>query len=117
MLGRAQANLDRFFAKVPEVGCNPTSQEIGKARKFFQANEVDVTTKLNLQRPKRNIPEDNDLRLLVCTHNMPWNYGYIVSDDGHFVAYEDALDNSSYQVKVVPMKEITRRCIVWKWRL
>ncbi len=117
MLERATNNLDTFFAKVPEIVSNVSVKEIAEARKLFVDNEVDVTRKLNLQRPKQNIPEDNDLRLLVSASKMQWNSAYVISDDGHFVAYEDVIGNSSYKVQVLPMKEIIQRCSQWGWRL
>ncbi len=92
-------------------------RDIDEARDFFEANELDITKTLNLQRPKPNIPEDNDLRLLVCANKLPCEFAYVVSDDGHFVAYEEALKGSKYAVRVVPMKEVTQRFIKWKWRL
>jgi len=70
---------------------------------------------LNLQYEKCNIPEEGDLKLIVCAHKQSWDYTYIVSDDGHFIAYEDVLEKSDYPIHIIPMNEIWRKMLNWGW--
>lgn len=116
LVEKGVANLDRLRARTSELEAQWTTDEIEEARQFFMDNEVNVQETLNLQRPKSNIPEDNDLRLLVCSHHLSCKTGYILSDDGHFLAYKDQISRSKYDVEILDTKECNQNAIAWKWK-
>ena len=116
LVEKGVANLDRLRARTSEFKAQWTTDEIEEARQFFVDNEVNVQETLGLQQSKPNIPEDNDLRLLVCSHNLSCRTGYILSDDGHFLAYKNQISKSEYDVEILDTKECNQNMIAWKWK-
>jgi len=111
---RAKENLDRLFERLEKIELKCTPTEYDNAKKFFEDNEVDVRDVLKRHFEKDNIPDDQDILLLISTHNQPWELGFILSDDGHFLAYKDIIEDN-YDVEIIPMDDILRVMIDWKW--
>lgn len=111
---QGMGHLDKMFSQLNlfiEIFSDP---EIITMRQFFVDNVVDVKQKLNLQHNKPNIPEDHDLKLLVCCNNSTCSKMFLVSNDGHFIAYAEAI-SSKYKVAILPMQDVRLKMIEWKW--
>lgn len=91
-----------------------TDEEIGKGRKFFVENEKNLKEELNLQRDKDNIPEDNDIKLIVCCSKMGWVCPYILSNDSHFVGYLPEI-YTQFNIRVLEMEELRQIMKEWNW--
>lgn len=115
LVGKGKRNLDVLVKRISHFNATWTGEEVEEVRQFYKDNEVDVQKALNLQRPKRNIPEDNDLRLFVCTNNLDCPVGYIMSEDAHFLAYEDVIHKSQYNVRILSTKDCNLNMIAWGW--
>lgn len=111
---RARDNLDRLFKRLDEVELICTQPEFDGAKQFFRDNERDVNEVLGRYYEKDNIPDDQDILLLISSHNQSWDVGYISSNDGHFLAYKDIIEDN-YDVIIIPMNEILNTMIDWSW--
>ena len=107
-------HLKKIFLNIEEFHEIVTDAEIEIARQFFIDHERDITSLLNLQHNKSNIPEDHDLKLLVCCENSSCDKMFLISDDGHFIGYSDLIP-SRYAISVLPMKDVRINMIAWKW--
>lgn len=107
-------HLNKLFLQLNLFQEKFSDKEIDTAKQFFINNEVNVKEKLNLQHEKSNIPEDHDLKLLVCCDNSSCSKMFLVSDDGHFIAYSDVIA-SKYKVAILAMQDIRQKMIEWKW--
>lgn len=107
--------LNRLFSEIPVLSTTCAKVEFVAARQFFIQHETDVQKALQLQHVKSNIPEDHDIELLVWCHNCAWKTTYLVSDDGHFIAYAPEIEKSTYSVHILPMKDIRQTMLQWKW--
>ena len=108
-------HLDKIFSSLHEFEEMLSKEEFDKVLKFFKDNEKDITKYINLQHLKSNIPEDHDIELFVFSHNTPCSKMFLISDDSHFVAYEEEIEKSNYNVVIVPMKDARIRMRMWKW--
>jgi len=108
-------NLDKLFLDLSEFQENISDEGLEKVKQFFIENEKDIGTFMNLQRIKSNIPEIHDIKLLACCDNHECSRMILVSDDSHFVAYQDEIENSSFDISVLPMKEIQQNMMGWDW--
>jgi len=99
--------LDAFEEKFSD-------EEIKIGKQFFAENEKNLEEDLNLQHEKENIPEDSDIKLIVCCSNMGWVCPYIVSNDSHFIGYLSEI-HDQYNIRVLDMKELRLIMMDWKW--
>ena len=113
---RGVKNLDRLTSEISEFDSRWTGEEVEKARQFFIDNRVDVQKALNLQHSKSDIPDDNDLKIFVCSHNLDCDVGYILSNDAHFLAYRDIIHASEYEVRVLDTWDCQQNMIAWNWK-
>lgn len=112
--GRARANLDRLFQRLEKLEGRYTPQDFSRLKKLFIDNEVNVKEVCDLYHEKENIPEDNDIKLIICAHNQDWNSAFLASDDCHFTAYKELIEKK-YTVNILPMDKILAHMIEWKW--
>jgi len=104
-----------FNEELEELKEKCTDREIKDAWRFFKTNEKNLKRELNLQYEKSNIPENTDLKLMVCINNENWRNGYLLTDDAHFTGYMDEINKSVYSVVVIPMKELRQIMLKWGW--
>lgn len=113
---KARSRLIKLFNGIIQLPEQCEQHEWDQANQFYKDNEKDVKTTLNLNYNKPNIPEDSDIKLLVCSHNLNWGKTFLVSGDGHFIAYANEIENSEYDVSILDMRAINRSMITWKWK-
>ncbi len=114
LLQKGKINLDHLFSKLVEFPEKYTDPELIAALLYFQAHQKDLSPYLEPGRVKDPIPEDHDLRLLVCSHNLGYSPVSLVSDDMHFVAYSNEISNN-YNVQVLPVKDLLKLVTSWSW--
>lgn len=91
-----------------------TDEEIDKGKEFFVKNEKNLKEELNLQHEKENIPEDNDIKLIICCSNMGWDCPYILSNDSHFIGYLPEI-YTQFNIRVLEMEELRQIMNGWNW--
>ena len=92
-----------------------------KSRKIFSLSYVDLFAGDGIcyceeldESIEKYLPEDHDLKLLVCCENSPCNKMFLISNDGHFIAYANII-LTRYKVVILPMQDIRQKMIQWKW--
>ncbi len=91
-----------------------TEGEISTTRDFFIKNKKDLTIELEPGRKKSSVPEDHDIKLIICCLNMGWRSPYILSDDSHFTGYKKEICNE-FNIYVLDMEELRQIMKEWNW--
>lgn len=105
---RAKSLLSQLFSRITKFSSTCNAQEIDQMIAFFKSIEKDINQFLNLQHPKQNLPEQHDCEIFTMCHNLDVCNTHLVSDDSHFVAYKTEIENSQYQVRILPVKELNQ---------
>ncbi|MFZ2471815.1 MAG: hypothetical protein WAW52_07730 [Methanothrix sp.] len=111
----AKSNLNKLFnEKLIELFEKCDETDITLTENIFIKYKKDIVKELNLQSQKSPIPEPSDLKLIACICKEPWSSKYLLSDDGHFWGYQPEI-NTHFCICVLPLKELRRIRLQWKW--
>lgn len=106
--------IDLFDKKLVVFEEKFTRDEIDQGKKFFVENKKDLKKELNLQKEKESIPEDNDIKLIVCSSKMGWTCPYILSNDSHFIGYQDEI-HAQFKISILELEELRQIMKMWNW--
>lgn len=109
---QGKLHLDKIFNHMVPLTENFSVQEIAKILAFYKSNEIDLSSIVQHEKP--SIPEEHDLKLLVCCNNCGVGKLYLVSDDAHFWAYAEVIEKF-YPTRILPMKEVRLTMTSWGW--
>lgn len=111
LVPKARKKLEEKFNKWTQ--CGKLNPNIDKIRKLFKEFEKDIEIESG---EKKNIPEDNDLRLIGCLDKTDCETGYILSQDAHFCQYEDEIENEfPHNLLILELENLTQLRISWGW--
>ncbi len=111
---RAKENLERLFSRLIPFPYQVTQVEFQTCKKFFADNPVDLFARTGV-RKNDNMPDDNDIRLLVATSKLAYARRMILTEDVDLWGYAPEIAASRYGVEVIAARNLNQHFHDWQW--
>ena len=111
---RASDNLNRLFSRLVEFPYHVSQKEFDDAKNFFRDHQVDLFSRTGVRKPD-NMPDDNDIRLLVATCKLPNPRRMILTEDVDLWGYAEEISASTYQVEIIAARDLSKHFHEWGW--